>query len=101
VLTKEEEAAALAQAEYDDIMGNFELDPEDYTILRAQNIEDAKREAEESVGAAGRTMTRSATISGEPIGVVCIRCGFVRRSAEGWSFTAPPGSISRPEIGVL
>ena len=46
-LTKEEEAAALAQAEYDDIMGNFEPDPEDYTILRARNAENAKREAEE------------------------------------------------------
>jgi hypothetical protein len=47
VLTEEEEAAALAQAEYDDIMGNFGFDPEDYTTLRAQNAEDAKREAEE------------------------------------------------------
>jgi len=28
-LSKEEEAAALAQAEYDDIMGNFEPDPEE------------------------------------------------------------------------
>jgi hypothetical protein len=47
VLTEEEEAAALAQAEHDDIMGNFGFDPEDYTTLRAQNAEDAKREAEE------------------------------------------------------
>jgi len=46
VLTKEEEAAALAQAEYEDDMG-IERDPETYTILRAQNPEDAKREAEE------------------------------------------------------
>jgi hypothetical protein len=45
-LSKEEEAAALAQAEHDDIMG-IERDPETYTILRAQNIEDAKLEAEE------------------------------------------------------
>jgi hypothetical protein len=43
VLTEEEEAAALAQAEYDDITGNFEPDPEYYIILRAQNLEDAKR----------------------------------------------------------
>jgi hypothetical protein len=47
VLTEEEEAAALAQAEHDDIMGNFGFDPEDYRTLRAQNAEDAKREAEE------------------------------------------------------
>jgi hypothetical protein len=47
VLTEEEEAAALAQAEHDDIMGNFGFNPEDYTTLRAQNAEDAKREAEE------------------------------------------------------
>src|SRR5215471_8599067 len=46
-LTEKEEAAALAQAEHDDIMGNFGFDPEDYTTLRAQNAEDAKREAEE------------------------------------------------------
>ena len=46
-LTKEEEAAALAQAEYDDIMGNIEPAPEDYTTLRAQNTEEAKREADE------------------------------------------------------
>ncbi len=46
-LTKKEEAAALAQAEYDDIMGNIEPAPEDYTTLLAQNTEDAKREAEE------------------------------------------------------
>jgi hypothetical protein len=46
VLTEEEEAAELAQAEYEDDMG-IERDPETYTILRAQNAEDAKREAEE------------------------------------------------------
>jgi hypothetical protein len=46
-LTEEEEAAALAQAEHDDIMGNFGFDPEDYTTQRAKNAEDAKREAEE------------------------------------------------------
>jgi hypothetical protein len=46
LLTEEEEAAELAQAEYDDDMG-IERDPETYTILRAQNAEDAKREAEE------------------------------------------------------
>jgi len=46
VLTEEEEAEALAQAEYEDDMG-IERDPETYTILRAQNLEDAKREAEE------------------------------------------------------
>ena len=46
VLTEEEEAEALAQAEYEDDMG-IERDPETYTILRAQNPEDAKREAEE------------------------------------------------------
>jgi hypothetical protein len=46
VLTKEEEAAALAQAEYEDDMG-IERDPETYTILRAQNVEEAKRGAEE------------------------------------------------------
>jgi hypothetical protein len=46
-LTEDEEAEALAQAEYDDDMGNFEPDPEYYTTLHAQNFEDAKREAEE------------------------------------------------------
>jgi hypothetical protein len=46
VLTEEEEAAELAQAEYEDDMG-IERDPETYTILRAQNAEDAKREAED------------------------------------------------------
>lgn len=46
VLTKEEEAAELAQAEYDDDMGNFAFDPECYTTLCAQNVENAKREAE-------------------------------------------------------
>jgi hypothetical protein len=47
VLTEEAEAAELAQAEHDDIMGNFGFDPEDYMTLRAQNADDAKREAEE------------------------------------------------------
>ena len=47
VLTEEEEAAALAQAEHDDDMGDFGVDPESYTTLRAQNAENAKREAEE------------------------------------------------------
>jgi hypothetical protein len=46
VRTKEEEAAWLAQAEYDNDMG-VERDAETYTILRAQNAEDAMREAEE------------------------------------------------------
>ena len=46
VLTEKEEAAALAQAEYEDDMG-IERDPETYTILRAQNPEGAKRGAEE------------------------------------------------------
>jgi hypothetical protein len=46
VLTEEEEAAALARAEYEDDTG-IERGPETYTILRAQNAEDAKREAEE------------------------------------------------------
>jgi hypothetical protein len=46
VLTKEEEAEALAQAEYEDDMG-IERDPETYTILRAQNAEDAMREADD------------------------------------------------------
>jgi hypothetical protein len=45
VLTEKEEAEALAQAEYEDDMG-IERDPETYTILRAQNPEDAIREAE-------------------------------------------------------
>jgi hypothetical protein len=44
--TEEEEAEALAQAEYEDDIG-IERDPETYTILRAQNPEDAIREAEE------------------------------------------------------
>jgi hypothetical protein len=44
--TEEEEAAELAWAEYEDDMG-IERDPETYTILRAQNAEDAKREAEQ------------------------------------------------------
>jgi hypothetical protein len=46
VLTEKEEAAALAQAEYEDDMG-IERDPETYTILRAQNAEDAGQEAED------------------------------------------------------
>ena len=44
--TKEEEAAWLAQAEYEDDMG-IERDPGTYTILHAQNAEDAMREAED------------------------------------------------------
>ena len=45
-LTEAEEAAELARAEYEDEMG-IEPDPETYTILRAQNVEDARREAED------------------------------------------------------
>ncbi len=45
VLTDEEEAAALAQAEYDDDMGNFGLPEGSYTELRAQTKEDARAEA--------------------------------------------------------
>ena len=50
VLTPEEEAEALAQAEYEDAMGilcrgeDGDNDP-DVTVLRAQNLEDAKAEA--------------------------------------------------------
>ena len=47
VLTQEEGPAELAQAAHDDEMGIVGFDPEDYTTLRAQNVEDAKREAEE------------------------------------------------------
>jgi hypothetical protein len=46
VLTEEEEAEALAQAQYEDDVG-IERDPETYTILRAQNAEDARQEAED------------------------------------------------------
>jgi hypothetical protein len=46
ILTPEEEAEALARAEYDDNLGNYEWEPGTYTILRAQNVEDAKAEAE-------------------------------------------------------
>jgi hypothetical protein len=45
VLTPEEEAEALAQAEYDDDMGNFGADDGTYTVLRAQTQEDAIAEA--------------------------------------------------------
>jgi hypothetical protein len=86
-LTKEEEADALAQAEYEDDTG-IERDPETYTVLRAQNAKDAKREAEDR-WRPGRPMTRSATIFGEPIGLVHIRCAEagLHRSAE-LDFTA-------------
>jgi len=40
-------AEQFAQAKHSDIMGNFEPEDEDYITLRAQNMEDAKREAEE------------------------------------------------------
>jgi hypothetical protein len=46
VLTPAEEAEALAQAEYDDEMGNFAWEPGTYIVLHAQNAEDAKAEAE-------------------------------------------------------
>jgi hypothetical protein len=46
-LSKEEEAAALAQAKYDGVMGNVDPDPKDYITLHAHNIENAKQEAEE------------------------------------------------------
>jgi hypothetical protein len=46
VLTEEEAAQALAQAEYEDDMGIYR-DPETYTILRAQNADDAMREADD------------------------------------------------------
>jgi hypothetical protein len=46
VLTEEEAAEALAQAGHDDDVG-IERDPETYTILRAQNAEDAGQEAED------------------------------------------------------
>jgi hypothetical protein len=46
ILAPEEEAEALARAEYDDNLGNYEWEPGTYTVLRAQNVEDAKVEAE-------------------------------------------------------
>jgi hypothetical protein len=46
VLAPAEEAEALAQAEYDDDMGNFAWEPGTYIVLHAQNAEDAKAEAE-------------------------------------------------------
>jgi hypothetical protein len=58
--SEEEQAEALAQAEYEDDLG-IERDPATYTILRAQNAEDAKREAEEQCAVSQR-LTRSATI---------------------------------------
>lgn len=46
VLTPEEEAEALAQAEYDDDMGNFGMEPGTYTVLGALTLDNAKIEAE-------------------------------------------------------
>jgi hypothetical protein len=79
-LTEEEEAAALAQAEYEDDMG-IERDPETYTILR--------------VGAAGRRMTRSATTSGEPIGAVFIHSGLARMPGNSREMIMRPSGASQ------
>ena len=46
VLTPEEEEEALAQAEYNDDMGII-VEPDIYTVLDAQSVEDAKAEAEQ------------------------------------------------------
>src|SRR5215471_3095282 len=50
-----------------------------YCALRTLKTRSGRRK---SAGSAGRKAARSATTSGKPIGLVRIRCGLVRRSAE-------------------
>jgi hypothetical protein len=53
----------------------------------------------DDVGAVGRPMTRSATISGEPIGVVRIRCELSSTSALPGSVDCPRASRDRNALG--
>src|SRR5215813_2659280 len=74
-------AEQFAQAEHGDIMGTLSRRTRitSRCALRTWKTRSGRRK---SGGSAGRKTARSATTSGKPIGLVRIRCGLVRRSAE-------------------